>query len=472
MKHRQNSKDSRPWPEPSPPRVFSERRARFLALHSAPALIAAGFSRARNFPDNEYPFRAESHFAYLVGRPLEGAALLCRDGAATLFVAPPDADAVVWSGPEPSLSELETELGLPVRPINEIVVGAEFAALPPQDGDTAEWLSELLSRDIVSGSGDQLEGADANLAEVMIELRLRHDEAAVEQMRQAAFVTELAHRAGMAATRAGVREAVIRAAMEREIIAAGMTCSYSSIVTTHGEVLHNHRYDGVLEPTDLVLADVGAETPEGWAADVTRTWPVSGRFSAAQRELYELVLEVQRAAIAAVAPGVRYRDVHHVAGRTLVDGLVDLGIVRGAAADVHERGLAALFFPHGVGHLLGLDVHDMEDLGDRAGYGPNRERGTSATDRYLRLDRDLEPGMVVTIEPGFYQIPAILNDSQRLAPFADCLVLERLQKYSDVRGIRIEDDVLVTADGSEVLTRSIPKHPGDVEEAMRETADR
>ena len=153
-----------------------------------------------------------------------------------------------------------------------------------------------------------------------------------------------------------------------------------------------------------------AESPGGWAGDVTRVWPVAGRFSTAQRELYEVVLAAQRQAIDAVRPGVRYRDVHLLAGRALAAGLCDLGLLRGDPAELHADGVVASFFPHGVGHLLGLDVHDMEDLGDRAGYAPGRHRGAEPGLRFLRLDRDLAPGMAVTIEPGLYLNPALLDD--------------------------------------------------------------
>jgi len=272
----------------------------------------------------------------------------------------------------------------------------------------------------------------------------------------------------MRATRPGLREVEVRAQMEAEICAAGCVCAYNSIVTVHGEVLHNERHDGVIEARDLLLCDVGAETPEGWASDVTRVWPVRGEFSATQRALYEVVLASQRAAIAQVRPNVRYLAVHRAAGLEMLRGLIDLGIFRGDLEDLYARGAAALFFPHGIGHLLGLDVHDMEDLGDRAGYAPGRVRSNSLGDRYLRLDRDLRPGMAVTIEPGFYQIPALLGNSAEVGELESALDRQRLAEFSDVRGIRIEDDVLVTNDGCEVLTAAIPKTVDAVEAAVRD----
>lgn len=405
---------------------------------------------------------------YFVGRAIEGAALLIDGGNATLFAPRPDPEAELWAGRQPSLEELSLELSIDVRPIDELALPESVATLPAQDAESSNWHSELVGRDVIHGSGFELEGLDRKLGDAVIELRLEHDPAAIAQLRYAAGVADRAHRAGMRATRPGLREFGVRAAMEGAIIAAGCACSYNSIVTVHGEVLHNERHDGLLEQSDLLLADVGAETPEGWASDVTRVWPARGQFSSTQRALYDAVLASQLAAIAAVRPGVRYLDVHRAAGLSLLRSLIELGVFKGDLADLYARGAAALFFPHGIGHLLGLDVHDMEDLGDRAGYAPGRVRSASNGDRYLRLDRDLRPGMCVTIEPGFYQIPALLSNTTEMAGLESALDRKRLAEFSDVRGIRIEDDVLVTDSGCEVLTSAIPKTADDVEAALRD----
>jgi len=455
------------WPSPSPSSAFIERRRRLGERLTRPALLVSGFSRPRNFDGNRFPFRAESHFLYLVGQAIEGAALFVEPGRAVLYAPEPDPEEELWSGPMPTLDDLAERAGLAVEPIESLSVPEGTLTLPAQDWDGALWQGELVGRDVEAGSGPELDDESVALAEALIELRLTHDDAAIDQLRQAAWATAQAHHAGMAATRPGQREAAVRAAMEAAFVAWGYTASYNPIVTRHGEILHATRYDGVLEPSDLLLADVGAETPEGWAGDVTRTWPVSGRYSPTQRALYDVVLASQRAALECVRPGARYLDVHRAAGRALVEGLVALDIFRGDAEELYELGAAALFFPHGVGHLLGLDVHDMEDLGDRAGYAPGRQRSKAPGDRYLRLDRDLLPRMVVTIEPGFYRIPHLLDRSEEVGALEKFLRRDELARYADVRGIRIEDDVLVTESGAEILSAAIPKLPEEVEAAMR-----
>jgi Xaa-Pro aminopeptidase len=302
-------------------------------------------------------------------------------------------------------------------------------------------------------------------------MRLVHDEDAIAQLRWAAEVTGQAHVAAMKAGATATNEVQVFGAAMAAMRAQGHEDSFGPIGTMHGEILHNIHHDHDIDRGGLLLADMGSETPEGWAGDVTRTWPVSGTFSASQRAMYELVLSAEKACVQMVRPGVRYRDIHEKAKRVIVEGLRDLGIFRGEVDGLLERGAAALLFPHGVGHLLGLDVHDMEDLGDRAGYAPGRSRSPNFGDAYLRLDRDLEPGMAVTIEPGIYLVPAIYNDERYAGPLgSDFDKAGLLERFGDVRGIRIEDDVLVTTDGSEVLTSAIPKEADAVEAVIRSAA--
>ncbi|MFT3775776.1 MAG: aminopeptidase P family protein [Minicystis sp.] len=458
----------------TPASVFAARRSALIRSFPGPALLAAGLPRSRNYRANRYPFRAASHFLYFIGEHIPGAALLFADGKVTLFAEPPEPDDALWHGPRPSFAELREVLALDaVRPLADLDdairnAGGIVATLPTNDAQSCAWLSARLGRSIAACSGSALaEGSpDAALAEAMIALRLVHDRAAVDQLRAVGELSAAAHLAGMRATRGARTEAEIAGAMIGELRRHGLEESYGPIVTVHGEVLHNEHHRNPVAPGDLLLADVGGETPEGWAGDITRVWPVSGRFSPTQRALYDVVLAAQKACVSMVRPGVRYRDIHEQAKRVIVTGLRDLGIFRGDVDGLLERGAAAIFFPHGIGHLLGLDVHDMEDLGDRAGYAPGRARSPRFGDAYLRMDRDLAPGMAVTIEPGFYQVPAILADAAITGPVGADLDRGVLEKYADVRGIRIEDDVLCTDGEPEVLTRAVPKDAAAVEEVM------
>lgn len=454
--------------------VFQRRRRTLAsALAGTPGLLFAGVSRARNYAANVFGYRPDSHFLYATGAWLEGAALLIDRGEDTLFLPPADPGDVIWHGETPSWADVQAATGVDwVRSIDELgtvldeLGRAEVATLPAIDPITRHSQGTLLGRPwALPGTTVELGPLDARLADAMIGVRLTHDDAALERMREAAEGTVAAHRAGMAATRPGLRESDVRAAMEAELMRRDMGCSYGSIVTVHGEILHAHTYANSLHASDLLLADVGAEH-QGWAGDVTRTWPVSGKFSPTQKTMYELVLAMQLAAIDRVRAGVRYRDIHLAAARILAQGLVDEGILKGDVDGLVERGATGLFFVHGLGHLLGLDVHDMEDLGDRAGYAPGRTRSKQFGLCYLRLDRDLQPGMAVTIEPGFYQVPAVLAlGSEIVAPFDEDGTLDRakLRRFRDVRGIRIEDDVLVTDGQPEVLTGALGKSVEEIE---------
>lgn len=451
--------------------VLRDRRKRLLAAlasqPSAPNKIAifAGVPRPKNYAANTFAYRAESHFLYLAGFPLPHAALVADGGTWTLYAEAQTPDDELWHGPMPSLARLGEALGVEARPLSELPAACALAAtLPNSDAGSVAAQCAALGRAVQYGA--LVTEGDVALAEAMIAVRLSHDAYAVQRLREAADAAREAHLRGMAVTEPGLREHAVRGAMEGVFLSRGLSTSYTPIVTVHGQVLHNHGYDNELKSGDLLLADVGAETEDGWASDVTRTWPVNGRFSSTQRAVYDIVLEANEAVIQRIKPGARWRDLHLVASRILAKGLVGLGWLRGDPEGLVERGAHALFFPHGLGHLLGLDVHDMEDLGDRAGYAKGRTRSTQFGLSYLRMDRDLVPGMGVTVEPGIYVVPAILKDPRFAELVRAHVDREALARFSDVRGIRIEDDVVVTETGCEVLTKAIPKRPNDVEAAV------
>lgn len=436
--------------------TLKNRRQRLSERVDFPVILWSGSSSPRNFPANKYPFRASSHFLYFAGLPLENAAIYLNSGRLELFMDEPGEGYALWHGEPPKRDAIAEMMGADAAyPTIQLKAKAEEAAtIPAQDAATRLVQSRFLNRMLTPVH--DLNGIDQELAKAIVALRLIHDELALAEMRRAAAISVEAHRAGIAATRHAGIEAQIRAAIEGVMLAHNATPAYASIVTVHGEVLHNDQYHHAIQPDDLVLVDAGAEVESGWAADVTRTWAASGKFSPTQRAIYDVVLAAHDACIAAMRPGVEYRDIHLLGAATIAEGLADLGILKGKPEYLVERDAHALFFPHGIGHLLGLDVHDMEDLGDLAGYAEGRVRSDRFGLNYLRLNRLLQPGMVVTIEPGFYQVPAILNDPGRRATYQGMVNWERLAEFADVHGIRIEDDVLVTETGTEVLTAALP----------------
>ncbi|WP_019505284.1 aminopeptidase P family protein [Pleurocapsa sp. PCC 7319] len=450
---------------------LKQRRVELGKLIEHPVILWSGNAISRNFVANTFPFRASSHFLYFAGLPLINAAIRLDRGKLELFMDNPPPQATLWHGETPQREDIGATIGADcVYPLAELSAKTDHAAtIAVQDWKTYQQQCQLLNRSIAFAN--QIEGIDLELAQAIVKLRSHHDDLALQELRQAAAVSVEAHLAGMQATLQAKTEAQIRGAMEGVILAHNMHCAYNSIVTVHGEVLHNESYHHQLEPQDLLLADVGAETSNGWAADITRTWSVSGKFTSTQKDIYEIVLAAHDRCIAQIYPGVEYQDIHLLAAQVIAEGLVDLGILKGNPEDLVAMDAHALFFPHGIGHLLGLDVHDMEDLGDLAGYEPGRTRSDRFGLGYLRLNRPLEPGMLVTIEPGFYQVPAILNNPDFRTKYQDVVNWERLAMFQDVRGIRIEDDVLVTNSGAEVLTAELPTQVKDIENLVLSLRD-
>lgn len=447
---------------------LQQRRESLSKIFPFPVLLWSGSSSPRNFPANRYPFRANSHFLYFAGLPLENAVLYIEAGTLKLFWDEPSPSATLWHGKTPSRQEIAEKIGAqadyPLADLSLYITQA--ASLPVGDLKTYQQQCHLLKRSL-----SPLGGKDLDLAEAVISLRLHQDALGLEQITQAVFVSIQAHLAGMQQVKHSSTEAQVRAAIESVMIAHQMTPAYNSIVTVHGEILHNEHSHHPLVAGDLLLVDAGAESPLGWASDITRTYPVTGSFSATQRDVYEVVLAAQEACITQIRPHIEYQSIHLTAAQILTEGLINLGILKGSTESLVERDAHALFFPHGIGHLLGLDVHDMEDLGDLAGYCQGRERSERFGLGYLRLNRPLEVGMVVTIEPGFYQIPTLLANKELKAKYQDCVDWECLAKFKDVRGIRIEDDVLVTSQGFEILTERLPRTIEEIENIITLTAN-
>ena len=445
---------------------LKNRRTKLANLIDVPTILWSGKSPSKNFRANHYPFRASSHFLYFAGLPLENAAIKLDNGNLDLFMDNPHPDSSLWHGEMPRREDIALQIGAdnayPMEVLKEQI--NEVATIPVQDVFTYTKQREILQRSL--SINKELNQVDEQLIKAVISLRLTHDKIGLEEIKKAINVSVEAHKIGINSTKKSKTEAEVRAAMESYIISQNMTCAYNSIVTVNGEVLHNETYNNQLKSGDLLLADVGAETPLGWASDITRTWPVSGHFSSSQRDIYDIVLAAHDACIEGIKPGVEYRDIHLLGAKIIAEGLVNLGILKGDLEHLVDKDAHAIFFPHGLGHLLGLDVHDMEDLGDLAGYEEGRTRSERFGLGYLRLDRPLKVGMVVTIEPGFYQVPAILNNPKFQQKYQNDVNWEKLKQFSDVRGIRIEDDILVTETGAEILTKNLPTKAIDIEEMM------
>jgi Xaa-Pro aminopeptidase len=418
---------------------------------------------ARNYLENPYPFRQDSTFLYYVGLSVPGAAAVVQpDGSTTLYLpVPKDGDAL-WHGAATSFEVQRESVGAQTVLPRGDLGPSDLHALPVTEPRANAEAASLSGRAL--DAGDPGSGS-TTLLRAIIDQRIVRDPHEVDAMRRAAEVTRRAHSAGMRATRVGTTEDAVQAVIDGTCALYGMATAYPSIVTVRGEVLHGHAHGRRLADGDLLLVDAGAEEPGGYASDVTRTYPVSGRFNARQAAIYDLVLEAQLASIDLVRPGVRYRDVHMASARILARGLVEEGLLRGDVDGLVEQGAHAVFFPHGVGHLLGLDVHDMELYGDQVGYG-GRPRAKQFGLASLRLDRDLAPGMVVTIEPGLYFVPEILADAALQAQLGDSVGWSTAQDWIGFGGIRIEDDVLTTDTDPDVLTAAIPKSRRELEQLV------
>ncbi len=451
------------------PQVYQNRRARLRQALPGAAILIPGHGEApRNYAANTYEFRQHSTFLYLAGHALPDLVLLLLpDGEELLFGTPATIDDIVWTGPVPSLGELAAAAGVaraePLERLPERLAGLSNVSYPrPFRAEQVLALARWLRKAPDAVRPD----ASAALMSALAELRLCKEPREVEQIERALAASADMYDAAIGAMAPGAREQDVVAAMTGAALFHGCAQSFIPIVSRRGEVLHNHAYGNTLAEGDLLLVDSGAETAEGYASDITRTFPVGGRFTDRQRAIYEVVLAGQRDAIAACAPGVGFADVHLTAARTMAAGLKELGLLRGDVAEAVAAGAHALFFPHGLGHLLGLDVHDMEDYGDLAGYEPGTARSTQFGLGFLRMNRRLRPGMVFTVEPGIYFIPALIRQWQEQGHLAQFIDYDRALTYLDFGGVRIEDDVLVTDDGCRVLgARPIPKTVADVEAA-------
>jgi Xaa-Pro aminopeptidase len=385
-------------------------------------------------------------------------------------------DDIIWSGPRPTLVELAGSAGIgiveDIDRLEEYITKARGQSLkihylPPYSYSALFKAARLLNTDpneVVVNSSQLL------MERVAIQRSVKSD-FEIAEIEDALVISDRMHRACMAAARPGARESEIAGMIQGIALSSNRQQAYNPIVTVRGEVLHNNSYDGILMDGQLLLNDSGAESPMYYASDITRTCPVSGRFTAVQAEIYQLVLRLQLGAIGMVKPGLSYREVHLGACRILAEGMRAIGLMKGNPSDAVEAGAHALFFPHGIGHMLGLDVHDMEDLGDVVGYVKREKRSGQFGLNSLRLSRPLEPGFVLTVEPGIYFIPALIDRWRNERLHTDFIDYDKVESFRSFGGIRIEDNILVTATGALVLGPGIPKTIPEVEEACNRVGE-
>ncbi|MEE4197839.1 MAG: aminopeptidase P family protein [Bacteroidales bacterium] len=457
--------------------VYIERRKRLKdKLKGGLVLFLGNKESAMNYPDNAYHFRQDSSFLYFFGLDMPNLAGLVDldSGKEYLFGDDFTIDDIIWMGPQPTIKELASEIGVEnTEPFNQLGnylrnanhQNRNIHVLPFYRGDSIIQFSNLL--EISHSEAENF--VSKELIKAVVELRSIKDKYEIEELIKASAIGYKMHTTAMKMAKPGVYEQEIAGTVEGIALAHGGMLSFPIILSQNGETLHNHDHSNILQEGRLMLTDTGAETTMHYASDNTRTVPVGGKFSAKQKEIYNIVLNAVDHATSLIKPGVPYRDIHLEAARIIAEGLTGLGIMKGNPQDAVREGAHALFMPHGLGHMMGLDVHDMEGLGeDNVGYDHEIKRATQFGLKGLRLGRKLEEGFVLTNEPGIYFIPDLIKKWEAEKINADFINFDKIKKeYLNFGGIRLEDDLLVTDNGSQLLGKRIPITVDEVEETMR-----
>lgn len=456
-----------------PTKIYRDRRERLAKPLQGLGIFPANPPSPMNYAHNTLPYVQDACFAYFFGIPeadLVGAVDF-DSGESFLFGDDPTLDALIWLGSSTPMREWAERSGINhVRPLSAL--GGWIAEqrhdrdvhfTPPYRGsvtiDLAEWL-DLPVRAIAGRASIPL------IRAIIAQREIKAPEE-IAEMEAALAVTAKMHAAAMRLARPGVMEHVVSGAVEGVARSADLHLAYPVILSAQGEVLHNNRHDRRLEAGDVIVHDSGCASRLGYASDITRTLPVGGRFDERQRICYDLVLTAQLAAIEACRPGTPYLAVHKLAARVLAEGMIAEGVFRGDADEIVESGAYALVFQTGVGHQIGLDVHDMEALGENyVGYDATVKRSDLFGLRNLRMAKPLRPGMVVTVEPGLYFIPALIDRWESEGRYPGMIDYARVREFLPVHGIRIEDDVLITDEGHRVLGPGIPKTASEMEKAL------
>ena len=424
-----------------------------------------------NYTDNTFPFRQDSSFLYYFGLDMASlAAIIDLDsGTETLYGDDLTVEDIVWMGHQPVMQERAQTCGISqtdsLEQFSQVIQKAHrkqrpIHFLPQYQSQNRIKLARMLNCSDIAI--DEL--VSEPFTRAVIAMRSIKSAEEIMQIEEAMQVTGKMHCLAMSMTQPGMTENEVVAAMMQTVLDQNCRMAFPVIFTRHGEILHNHFSANRIEEHDLVINDSGAENPMHYAADITRTIPASGRFTPEQKPFYELVLDALNQAVEKIAPAVSFRDIHLHACKVLTKGLVELGLMKGNPDDAVKQGAHALFFQCGLGHMMGLDVHDMEGLNETwVGYSDSIKRSDQFGLRSLRLAKELEAGYVVTVEPGIYFIPPLIEQWQQQNKCADFICYDKLKQYLHFGGIRIEDDVLVTQSGYKLLSGNIPKTIEDIE---------
>ena len=452
--------------------VYIERRNRLKEQVQSGLLLFLGNEESpMNYADNQYPFRQDSSFLYFFGLdcPFLGAIIDIDNNKEIIFGDDLTVDDIIWTGPQPTLSKRAEAAGISeTTGLDKLQSALEPAAkqgrdihfLPQYRAGNILKIAKLLN---IQPSGVH-ENTSEKLIRAVVAQRSIKSELEISEIERALEISYEMQTTAMKMSKPGLYERQIAGAMEGIALSLGGRLSFPTIFSIHGETLHNHKHGNLMKDGDIAVNDSGAETSLGYASDITRTIPISGKFTQQQKEIYNIVLNAQEEAIKAIKPGVEFRNVHRLACKALTSGLKDLGLMKGNIDEAVDNGAHTLFFQCGLGHMMGLDVHDMEGLGEEyVGYTETIRRNPAFGWKSLRLGKELETGFVITVEPGIYFIPELLERWKAENKNSEYINYDMVTKFEGFGGVRIEDDVLVTENGCRVLGKKIPKTIDEVE---------
>lgn len=453
--------------------VYIERRNQLKKQVGSGILFFPGNDESpMNYQANTFPFRQDSSFLYYWGLDFSGldAIIDIDNDQEILFGYDFTVDDIVWMGPQETLAERAQKVGVPQSaPLDDLNVKIKEAV---NKGRRVHYLPQYRADNVLKierATGIHNASVNEKVSEEMIRAvvaqRSVKSAGEIKEIEAALDISYEMNKVAMHLSKPGIYEYEVAGVVESRALSLGSYVSFPIIFTIHGEVLHGHSHKNLMKDGDILILDSGAESPLHYASDITRTYPVSGKFSEVQKEVYNIVLAANEKAIEMIRPSIPFKDVHIQCAKIIAEGMKQLGFMKGNTDDAVATGAHAMFFPHGLGHMMGLDVHDMEGLGENfVGYNDDFKRGDQFGLAYLRLGKKLEPGYVVTVEPGIYFMPELINQWKTQKKCAEFIDYEKAEHYLGFSGVRIEDDVLITQDGNRVLGKWIAKTVEEVED--------